>query len=79
MPLYADTHKHADSHNGNALAEACQPDAATQAKYGVTYLHYWLDPAHGEYHCMINAPSKEAVIAVHCEAYGLAPDAIIEI
>jgi hypothetical protein len=79
MPLYADVHKQEECPDKDTITEARQPDAVMQAKHGVTYLHYWLDGGHGEFHCLINAPSKEAVIAVHCEAYGLAPESIVEI
>jgi hypothetical protein len=79
MPLFVDIHKHADCLSEDAVAEAHHADLETQAKYGVKYLHYWFDQDNGKFHCLVDAPSKEAAIAVHREAHGLLADDIVEV
>ena len=48
------------------------------ARYGVNYLHYWLDESEGKIPCLIDAP-KEAARRVHSEAHGLFADQIYEV
>jgi peptidyl-tRNA hydrolase len=61
----------------DAVAGAHSKDVETQKKYGVQYLRYWFDEGEGKVFCLVNAPSKEAAIAVHREAHGLVADEII--
>ena len=61
------------------LFDARDADLATQSKYGVKYLNFWGDPEGGKAFCLVEAPNKEAAIAVHREAHGLVADEIIEV
>ena len=61
------------------MAGAHQADLATQEKYGVKYLQYWFDEESGKVFCLVEAPNKEAAIAVHREAHGLVADEITEV
>ena len=79
MPLFMDTHSNVEGLTADAVAQAHAADLKTQAKYGVKYLRYWFDEANGKVFCLIEAPNKEAAIAVHREAHGLLADAIIEV
>ena len=79
MPLFMDTHSHIEGLTADALAQAHAADLKTQAKYGVKYLRYWFDETNGKVFCLVEAPNKEAAIAVHREAHGLVADAIIEV
>ena len=79
MPLYMDTHDHIEGLTADAVAGAHAADLATQDKYGVKYLRYWFDEGSGKVFCLIEAPNKEAAIAVHQEAHGLLADEIIEV
>ena len=54
----------------DAVAQAHEADLKTQEKYGVKYLRYWFDENAGKVFCLIEAPNKEAAIAVHREAHG---------
>ena len=47
-----------------------------QDRYGVRYLHYWVDEGAGRIFCLVDAPDAEAAIRVHREAHGLVADAI---
>ena len=79
MPLYMDIHQHIEGLTADAVAQAHQADLKTQEKYGVTYLRYWFDEASGKVFCLVEAPNKEAAIAVHREAHGSVADEIIEV
>jgi uncharacterized protein DUF4242 len=79
MPLFMDTHHHIEGLTADAVAHAHEADVKTQAKYGVKYLRYWFDEQAGKVFCLVEAPNKEAAIAVHREAHGLVADEIIEV
>ena len=79
MPLFMDIHEHIDGLTADAAAGAHQADLKTQDKHGVKYLQYWFDEKSGKVFCLIDAPSREAAIAVHREAHGLVADHLIEV
>jgi len=79
MPLFMDTHGHIEGLTADAVAGAHAADLKTQGKYGVKYLRYWFDEQSGKVFCLIEAPNKEAAIAVHREAHGLVDDEITEV
>ena len=78
MPMYLDRH---DSPGVTAeeLAEAHRLDTEIQEKYGVHYNTYWFDPDRGTVFCLAEGPSERAVVAVHEEAHGQLPSAVIEL
>lgn len=77
--LFLDIHHHVDGLTAEAVEGAHARDLATQAKYGVKYLKYWYDEETGKVFCLVEAPNKEAAIAVHREAHGLLADELIEV
>ena len=79
MPLFMDIHQHVEGLTGAAVAQAHAADLATQEKHGVKYMRYWFDEGSGKVFCLVEAPNKEAAIAVHREAHGLVADEIIEV
>ena len=79
MPLYMDTHKKVEGLTAEALAGAHQKDLEVQGKHGANYLTYWFNEVEGTVYCLVEAPSKEAAVAVHREAHGLVADDIIEV
>jgi len=79
MPLFMDIHKQVKGATAKDVAEAHRKDLATQDKYGVRYLKYWLDENGGRLYCLAEAPNKEAAIRVHREAHGLVADEINEV
>ena len=79
MPLFMDVHHHVEGLTAEAVAGAHQADLAIQEKYGVRYLQYWFDEGSGKVFCLVEAPNKEAAIAVHREAHGLVADEITEV
>jgi hypothetical protein len=79
MPLYLDTHKHVPGLTADGVAAAHRADLDVQGKHDVSYLRYWFDEATGKVYCLAEAPSAEAMIAVHTEAHGLLADEIVEV
>ena len=79
MPLFMDIHQHIDGLTAEAVSNAHAADLKTQQKYGVKYLKYWFDEGTGKVFCLVEAPNKEAAIAVHREAHGLVADDLIEV
>ncbi|MBL0740939.1 DUF4242 domain-containing protein [Chryseolinea lacunae] len=75
--LYIDVH---DLEPGKVtlqdVAGAHQKDLATQGKYGVSFLKYWVDEAKGKVYCLSESPSDSAIYRTHQEAHGLVPDLI---
>ena len=79
MPLFMDAHRHIEGLTAAAAAQAHEADLRTQEKYGVKYLRYWFDETTGAAFCLIEAPNKEAAVAVHREAHGLVADELTEV
>jgi len=61
------------------VAGAHQKDLATQGKYGVNFINYWVDEKSGTVLCLSQAPDSSAVIATHREAHGLVPNQIMKV
>ena len=79
MPLYLDIHQHIEGLTEDAVAGAHARDLEVQKKYSVNYRQYWFDETTGKVFCLVEAPSREAAIAVHREAHGLVADEVIEV
>ena len=79
MPLYMDIHEHVEGLTKDAVAGAHARDLEVQQKYGVDYKQYWFDEGSGKVFCLVEAPSKEAAMAVHREAHGLLADELVEV
>lgn len=79
VPLFMDVHEHVEGLTADAVAQAHEADLKTQGKYGVDYRQYWFDEGSGKVFCLVDAPTKEAAIAVHREAHGLVADSIVEV
>ena len=79
MPLFMDIHEHVEGLTEEAVVKAHQADLDAQGRYNVKYLRYWYDTASGKVFCLIDAPSKEAAIAVHRDAHGLVADRLVEV
>ncbi len=79
MKTYLDIHEHVEGLTAEAVAGAHARDLEVQGKYGAKFVKYWYDLGTGKVFCLIEAPSKEAAIAVHQEAHGLLADQVIEV
>lgn len=62
-----------------AVAEAHNKDLFHQHEHGCTCMTYWIDEQRDSIFCLIEAPSKEAVVNLHNQAHGLTPNKVIEV
>lgn len=78
MPLYMDRHNIPGLTSKDA-AQAHLKDLEIQDEYNCTAMTYWIDEERGNVFCLIESPSKKAVIEMHNRAHGLIPHDIIEV
>ncbi|HEX5169909.1 MAG TPA: DUF4242 domain-containing protein [Cyclobacteriaceae bacterium] len=62
-----------------AVAGAHQKDLATEGKYGVHFVKYWVDEAQGKVYCLAESRDSAAIYYTHREAHGLVPDHILRV
>jgi len=79
MPIYMDVHKDLGDVTEQDIKNAHERDLALQDKHGVQFLTFWFNSPDGEAFCLVDAPSKEAAIAVHKESHGLVPHNMVEV
>jgi len=79
MSLFMDIHNIEGGVSAADVAEAHKADLETQAKYGVSYLRYWVDEGAGKIFCLVEAEDAEAANTVHREAHGLVADEIFPV
>jgi AraC-like DNA-binding protein len=78
MPIYLDLHI-APGVTPKEVAEAHLLDVRIQHRYCCKAMTYWIDEDKGSVFCLIEAPDKESVIAMHEKAHGLIPHEIIQV
>jgi uncharacterized protein Usg len=61
------------------VAAAHAKDLATESKYGVQFLKYWVDESKGIIYCLSSAPDTLAIRNTHRDAHGLLPDFTYEV
>jgi Protein of unknown function (DUF4242) len=79
VPLFMDIHHKVEGLTAEAAAAAHQADLEVQARYGVRFIRYWYDEKTGKVFCLSDAPSREAVEAVHRNSHGLLADEVVEV
>lgn len=79
-PFFLDVHElGAGNVTARAVAEAHQKDLATEKKYGVHFINYWVDERAGKVFCLSQAADSSKVISTHKEAHGLLPAYILSV
>lgn len=80
------THYYIDEHDlgaGNVqftdVAAAHEKDLATQGKYKVKFLKFFVNEKAGKVYCLSQAPDAHSIYLTHKEAHGLVPDHIMEV
>lgn len=58
---------------------AHQKDLATQDKYGVKFMKFWVDEQKGKVYCLSQAKNEESVTNTHKEAHGLIPSNVYQV
>lgn len=79
MPTFIDRHS---VPKGTSLSEVLNlhdKDMACEQKHRCKGRTFWLDEERGYVTCLIDAPTKEAVVAMHAEAHGDLPTDIMEV
>ena len=79
MPFFMDLHQGKEGRTLADIEEAHLRDVEAQGRYGVNYISFFHDEASGAVYCVAEAPDAEACVAVHVEAIGDPPDAIIPV
>ena len=74
-----DIHNKVEGLTPERAVAAHQLDLATQARHGVRFIRYWFDEKTGKVFCLSEAPTADAVAAVHREAHGLLADEVVEV
>ncbi len=54
-------------------------DLATQGKYDVSFLKYWVDEVAGKVYCLVEAFDSASIFNTHKEAHGLVPDLVHQV
>jgi len=62
-----------------AVAEAHQKDLATQGKYGVNFIKFWVDEEAGKVYCLAESPDSASIYRTHKDAHGLVPDFVNDV
>jgi len=79
MPIYMDVHQDLGDVTEEDIKNAHQHDLSIQGEYGVQFLTFWFNSPDGQAFCLVDAPSKEAAIAVHKASHGLVPHEMVEV
>jgi len=79
MPLFMDIHHKVEGLTPEAINAAHQQDLAVQARFGVRFIRYWYDERTGKVFCLSEAPTPDAVGAVHRASHGLVADEVVEV
>jgi len=79
MPLFLDLHNLPDGVTAAHVAEMHKADLDIEHEYNCRGLTYWCDEKRKTAFCLIEAPSKEALIELHENAHGAIPTRIIEV
>ena len=71
--LFIDVHELNSQVKIEDVAAAHKKDLATEGKYGVHFINYWVDESKGLIYCLSSAKDSSAVVQTHKEAHGLLP------
>jgi class 3 adenylate cyclase len=78
MPLFMDRHD-LPGITAERVAEMHVMDLGPAKRHGVRFLSYWFDAARQAAFCLADAPSAEAMQAVHRESHGMVANEVISV
>jgi len=78
MPLFMDRHSTRGLSVGD-VARAHGRDLEVQDRFGVRFTSYLFDETAGVTFCLVDSPTRDAVIAAHTAAHGVGPEELIEV
>ena len=79
MPTFIDRHSVPKGTSLSQVLSLHEKDMAVETKHCCKGRTFWLDEDRGFVTCLIDAPTKEAVVAMHAEAHGDMPTDIMEV
>jgi len=79
MPIFMDLHDNLGDVTEEDVKNVHEQDLAIQDEYGVQFLTFWWNNTDGQAFCLIDAPTKDAAVAVHKASHGLVPHNIVEV
>ncbi|MDH5381337.1 MAG: DUF4242 domain-containing protein [Cyclobacteriaceae bacterium] len=79
MPIFMDRHDVSDTVTAEQVAHLHQEDLKVQHKFNCKGFTYWFDDKRKMAFCLVEAPNKESLEAMHDEAHGQVPHSIIEV
>jgi class 3 adenylate cyclase len=74
-----DIHENLGDVTEQDIKGAHERDLAIQDQHGVQFLTFWFNSPDGQAFCLVDAPSREAAIAVHKESHGLVAHNMVEV
>lgn len=78
--LYIDVHElGAGKVDFEAVKGAHEKDLATQGKYNVNFIKYWVDEREGKVYCLSKASDTGSITQTHRDAHGLLPSSIFQV
>lgn len=78
MPIYMDVHN-VPGVAAKDVADAHYKDLLIQHEFDCKCMTYWIDEEREKVFCLIDAPDKDVVAALHSRSHGLVPGKIIEV
>jgi len=78
MPIYMDVHI-VPGVRAKEVADAHRKDLLHQDEHSCKCMTYWIDEQRESIFCLIEAPDKDSVIAMHNKAHGLVPNKVVEV
>lgn len=79
MPIYMDRHDVSEEVTAAHVAQLHSHDLHVQDQYKCKAITYWFDDTRKTAFCLVEAPNKAAMIAMHDAAHGKIPSEIIEV
>ncbi|HUQ49833.1 MAG TPA: nickel-binding protein [Terriglobales bacterium] len=79
MPTFIDRHSVAKGTRLGDILAIHDKDLAVEDKHQCKGRTFWMDEERGFVTCLIDAPTKDSVIAMHAEAHGDLPTDIMEV
>ncbi len=61
------------------VVAAHKKDLATEGKYDVSFIEFWVDEQKGKVYCLSSAKDSNSIIQTHREAHGLLPAAVYKV
>jgi AraC-like DNA-binding protein len=79
MPIYMDRHDVTEPITPEDVAQIHQQDVKIQHEYNCNVLTYWFDQKRNKVFCLVEAPDKESMLAMHKHSHGSVPNELIEV